>query len=86
MIQRTCNRTINGNAIGNCVSNFQPLEVKYQAEDIKTFTAKDLETLGKDQSCANEDRCLMDTPANINKFLLSTEKAMATTECNDGDH
>ncbi len=68
------------------MSNFQPLEDKYQAGDIETSTEKDLETLGKDQSCSNEDGCLMDTPTNIDKFLPSTEKAMATTECIDGDH
>jgi hypothetical protein len=74
------------NTLINRVSNFQPLEFKYQAGDIKTSTAKDLETLGKDQSCGNEDGCLMDTTANINKFLPSTEKGMATTKCIDGDH
>jgi hypothetical protein len=65
MIPQTRDRTINGHAVGNCVSNFQPLEFKYQAGDIETSTAKNLETLGKDQSHGNEDGCLMDTPADI---------------------
>jgi hypothetical protein len=77
MIQQTRNRTINGHAIGNRVPNFQPPEFKYQAGDIKTSTAKDLETLGKDQSHGNEDGCLMeDTPADIDKFLPSTNNQM----------
>ncbi len=81
MIRQTRDHTINGHAVSNLLANFQPLEFKYQAMNIETSTAKDLETLGKDQSCGNEDGCLMDTPTNIDKFLPSTEKATATTKC-----
>jgi hypothetical protein len=81
MIQQTCNCTFNGNAIGDCMPNFQPLKDKHQTGDIKTSTAKDLNDLGqfepfltleKDQSHGNEDGCLKDTPTNINKFLPVT--------------
>jgi hypothetical protein len=89
MIQRPCNRTVNGNAIGNCVPNLQPLKDKDQAGDVETSTAKDLNDLGKlepfltlekDESCSNEDGCLKDIPTDINKFLPSTEKTTTTTK------
>jgi hypothetical protein len=95
MIRQTCTGPVNGNVVGNCVPKFQPLEDKYQAGDIEISMAKILNDLGqfepfltleKDQSCGDEDRCLKDTPTNINKFLPSTEKTTATTKYNDGDH
>jgi hypothetical protein len=95
MIQQTCNPLVNGNAVGNLVSNFQPLEDKDQAGDIKISTAKILNDLGqfepfltldKDQSHSNEDGWLKDTPSNIDKFMSSTENTTATTKYDGCDH
>ena len=94
-IRRTRERPVNGIAVGDSVSNLQPLEDKDQAGDIETSTAKDLKDLGQfepfstlelDQCHGDEDGCLMDNPTDIFEFLPSTEMATATTDDDDGDH
>ena len=93
-IRRTRERPVNGIAVGDSVSNLQPLEDKDQAGDIETSTAKDLKDLGQfeplstlelDQCHGDEDGCLMDNSNDIYEFLPSTEMPTAVTKDDDGD-
>jgi len=93
-IRRTRNRPVNGIAVGDRVSNLQPLEDNDQTGDIDSSTAKDLMDLGQfepfstlelDQCHGDDDGCLMDNRTDNDEFLPSAEMATATTEDDDGD-
>ena len=86
MIRRTRDRPVNGIAVGDRVSNLQPLEDKDQAKDLKDLGQfEPFSTLELDQCHGDEDVCLMDNPTDSDEFLPSTEMTTATTEDDDGD-